>query len=340
MNENINHYFSEVNEKIVTYSKKNIRLDIEDGKMGLCLYFFKLSRLQHESRYQKIAEKILDDIYSELVSESTKISAYELAQIGMGIYYLIRQKYVDGNLNLILREIDKIIYRTIVFEKNPVTYKMNGIIPVLYFICMRIEKQNKGSDTRFIFEELGIKLFNHLYQSLDLEFYNETVIFNLLNYKLPQFILAVCKIYSLHFYNNRIIETLREISGLISSCLPVFHFNRLYLLWSLLNLKEVTQLNFWDEQIDILANHIDYQKTIYKELRNKDVFIQDGITGIYLLLNALKNTSHPIPFDKFIFQKRIEESIIWKDENTFENLGLLNGLGGLLWVYYSIINEK
>lgn len=339
-NANIDSYIVKINEKMIASGNQKVGLDIETGKMGYCLYFFRLSRLLNKSQYKKQAERLLDDIYLELSSESTERSAYELAQIGMAIDYLIKQGYVEGNINSVLDNIDKLIFKAVVFENKPITYQMNGIIPILYLIYMRIEEQNKESDARFMLEELVIKLFNNLYQSLDPKFYDESILFNVLDYKLPQFLYTVSKIYSLQFYNYRIIEVFREISGLILSQMPVLHANRLYLLWALVHLKKATGWNIWNEQMDILVSHIDYQKIIYKELRNKDVFIIDGVAGIYLLIDALKDTSHPIFFDKILFRERIEESLIWKDEEAFEFLGMINGFSGLLWVYYSIVNEK
>jgi len=327
-----------INEKIATYSNQKILLDIEEGKMGCCIYFFALARLTNNRQHKKLAEKLLDDIYLELANKSTERTAYELAQIGMGINYLLNQKYVQGNINLVLSDIDRLIFKTIAFENKPTTYKINGIIPVLYFICNRISKCKKGSDSRFILEELCIKLFNDLYQSLDPGFYDESYLFNILRYKLPQFLYTLSKMYSLNFYNYRLIEIIKEISGLVQSRIPVLHSSRLYLLWSLLYLKETTGLDSWNEQIDILVNHIDYKKIINKEFCNKNVFIEDGVAGIYLILNALKCTSISLPFDKSIFLEKIEESEIWSDEEALKNMGLINGFSGLLWVYYSIIS--
>ena len=339
MNANAISNFERLNEKIVAYSDQKISLDIEEGKMGCCIYFFELARLTGKPHYQKLAEKLLDDIYLELADEPAERTAYELAQIGMGINYLLKQKYVAGNANFILGGIDRLIFKIVVFSNATTTYKINGIIPVLYFICIRISQQKTRSDSRFLLEELCIKLFNELYQSLDAGFYDEPYLFNMLRYKLPMLIYVMSKMILLQFYNYRVIETIKEISGLIQSRMPVLHSNRLYLLWSLLYLKETTGLDTWSEQMDILVNHIDYKKIIYNELRNKDVFIQDGVAGIYLLLNALKDTPLSLSFDKTLFRKRIEESEIWQDEEALKNMGLINGFSGLQWVYYSIIQS-
>jgi len=336
----LNKHIEQANERLIQRSGVKIGLDLETGKMGCCLYFFKRAQWLSEPKYQKLAEKLLDDIFEEIGNEPILRTPYELAQIGMGIDYLIKQKHIKGNINSILGDLDSLIFRKLAFEGILCSYQVIGIIPTLYFIYTRIQQQKKGSDATFMLEEISIKLFNDLYRSLDSKFYNEPLLFNIIDYKLPQFLFTVSKIYSLQFYNYRLSEVLKEISGLILSRIPVLHSNRLYLLWSLLHLKEATGFDTWDEQIDILTKYIDYKRIIYTELQDKDVFIQDGVAGIYLLLCALKDTSSSILFDKKLFRKRIEESGIWKDEQAFKNLGLINGFSGLLWIYDLITNEK
>ena len=337
---NIIFDIAEINDKIITYINPQKRVDLEAGKMGSCIYFFRQARWLNELKYQELAEKLLDEIFIGLIKEGNVLSPYELAQIGIGIEYLVEQKYIKGNINIILSDLDSLLYRKLTHNSAIFNYQIIGIIPTLYFICMRIKQQKKGSDSKFMMEEVCIKFFNDLYLSLDYRFYEEPLLFNFFDYKLPQFLYVVRKMYSLEFYNYRIIEVLKEISGLILSRMPVLHANRLYLLWSLLHLKNATGLYTWNEQIDMLINYIDYQKIIQSELHNKDVFIRDGVAGIYLLLNALKDSSHPILFDKTLFRKRIEESYIWNDELAYENLGLINGFSGLIWVYFSILNEE
>jgi len=338
MNEIKDLYMNTIIEKINAYNYKINNLDIERGKIGMCFSLFQLSQLQDEHKYQKMAEKILDDILFELCNKSVMRTAYELTQIGIGINYLIKQKYVRGSINSILNDIDSLIFKKLVFNKEPISYRI--FIPTLYYFCNRVEEQKTENDMRFMLEEICIKLFNDLYCSFDPDFFDEPLFYNIMEYKLPQFLYTASKLFSLQFYNYRVIEVLKEISGLILSGIPTLHSNRLYLLWSLSQLKKATGLDIWDEQINILINYTNYQKIIYKELRNRDMFIRNGVAGIYLLLNALENTEYSLPFDNTLFRKRIEESDIWNDEQSFENLGLINGFSGLLWVYTLITNER
>lgn len=328
-----------ISEEIIDYTNSDSGLDIITGKMGVCLYFFSRAKLLDESKYQKLAEKLLDDIYLDLGNEAIKKSAYELAQIGIGMNYLIKQKFVQGNINNILNGIDIAVYKKMIFQ-NSNTNKPNETLLILYFICIRLEKQKKGSDTGFIWEELCIKVFNELYRSIELEFYEEPILFNM-DYRLPKFIYVLYKMYSLQFYNYRIIEVIKEISYTILSRIPILHANRLYLLWSLFHLKTSIGLDIFDEQMDLLLNHIDYKKIIYTELRDRNVFVKDGVAGICVLLNSLQKTSCQISFDKNLFLKRIEESGIWEEYKQLQDVyGLITGFSGLLWVYFSITRKS
>lgn len=186
-------------------------------------------------------------------------------------------------------------------------------------------------------EEIIIKAFNEVYAFLNSAFYDEPVLFNL-DYKLPPFLFVLSKIYSLNFYNYRLDEVIKEITGLIQSRIPVLHANRLYLLWGLVNLKRVTKFTFWDEQVELIYYHISLSKIIEQELRNKQVFIKDGVAGIYLLLAAMKKTDYTIPYDPAMLYKRIHDSDVWK-KNSQQVLAFANGMSGLLWIEQLIKNE-
>ena len=105
-------------------------------------------------------------------------------------------------------------------------------------------------------------------------------------------------------------------------------------------MKDETQFTVWDEQIEILSRYIDLQKIINEELENRDMFIVDGISGIYLLLSNLEKMNCKFDYDKKLFMQKIKNSSVWDEKNLeAERLGLINGLCGLLWVYYLLEKE-
>lgn len=327
------------NEKIDAFASATAGLNIEFGKMGVCLYFFLSADKSENKQNQHRAEKLLDEIYEQAARNTSVKSIPDLMQVGIGIDFLVKQKYVEGNVNQILGDIDNTLFQRMTSSKNPqsLTCETPGFLSVLYYLYLRLKRLNPTGDHRFLMEELTIKAFNEVYVSLSSAFYDEPVLFDL-GYKLPPFLYVLSKIHSLGFYNYRINEVIKEIAGLIRSRIPALHANRLYLLWGLTHLKQATAYPFWDEQINLISRNICVQKIIEQELRNKQVFIKDGVAGIYLLLAALEQVGCQIPFEPKALQKRIYDSDIWK-ENEQPPLNFVGGMSGLLWVDH-LINQR
>jgi len=335
----MNEIIENLNFKINTFAHETTGLNIETGKMGVCLYFFMMADCMKNKKYQQWAEKLLDEIYEQLNQDMLAKTILDLMQVGIGIDFLVKQKYVEGNINQVLGDIDNVLFQRITSPKNPhkLSYETPGFLYILYYLYLRLERQKPNSDNRFLMEELTIKTFNDVYVSLNSTFYDEPEFFNL-DYRLPSFLYVLSKIHSLQFYNYRIDEVIKEITGLIQSRIPALHANRLYLLWGLAHLKHATSFTFWDEQADMICHNINIQKIIEQEFRNKQVFIKDGVAAIYLLLVALEKTSYKISYNPEILCKRILNSDIWK-ENNQQSLAFAYGMSGLLWVEH-LINKK
>ena len=329
----------QLNLQIRDFANEIPGLDIMTGKMGICLYFFLLAESSKNKQHQQWAEEVLDDVYDKLSQDITDVSIVDIVQVGIAIDFLLERKYVTGNINQVLGELDDILFRKMTSSRNRqvLTCETQDFLYILYYLSLRYEKQKPNSDNCFLIEELIIKAFNEVYAFLNSAFYDEPVLFNL-DYKLPPFLFVLSKIYSLNFYNYRLDEVIKEITGLIQSRSPVLHATRLYLLWGLVNLKRVTKFTFWDEQVELIYYHISLSKIIEQELRNKQVFIKDGVAGIYLLLAAMKKTDYTIPYDPAMLYKRIHDSDVWK-KNSQQVLAFANGMSGLLWIEQLIKNE-
>ena len=329
----------QLNEKINTFALETTGLNIETGKMGICLYFFFLANNLKNEQYQQWAENLLDEIYDQLARDISGKPISDLMQVGIGIDFLIKQKYVVGNINKVLSDIDNALFIWMTSSKNPqkLTCETFGFSSILYYLYIRIERLIPNSDNQFLMKELAIKAFNDVYVSLNSAFYDEPVLFNL-RYKLPPFLYVLSKFHSLGFYNYRINEVVKEITGLIQSRFPALNANRLYLLWGLVNLKQATGFTSFDEQINLIFHNINIQKIIEQELRNKQLFIKDGVASIYLLLAILEKAGYKIPVDPLLLLNRIYDSEIWKEKSQ-QPLDFVSGLGGLLWTVY-LINQK
>lgn len=79
------------------------------GKMGLILFFYEYGRYTGNDMYTVAADSMLDDIIESLSSNENET----LAGIGWGVQYLIKNKFVEGDPDEVLSEIDDRLLRMI-----------------------------------------------------------------------------------------------------------------------------------------------------------------------------------------------------------------------------------
>lgn len=102
-----------------------------NGKTGMAILFYEYSRLYRDKLFQLYAEELLDSVFDTLSSESLTIQK-GLSGIAWGIVYLHKKKFIEGNLQEILSEVDKYLEANIQeAEKDILSYfaYRNGIVP-------------------------------------------------------------------------------------------------------------------------------------------------------------------------------------------------------------------
>ena len=83
-------------------------IGLADGKMGLCIYFYYISRMYKSIEYKKNAELLIGGIFDKVVNINVYDIKTGLAGIGLGIDYLVENEYVKGDINDILEDVDEI----------------------------------------------------------------------------------------------------------------------------------------------------------------------------------------------------------------------------------------
>lgn len=107
------------------------------GKMGIVLFFAHLSVYLKEPVYIDFAGELLDEIYEEISIDMPINLGTGLCGIGWGINYLLQNKFVEGDADEILVEIDKKI-----MERDPLriydrTLK-SGLSGIAYYVYRRL----------------------------------------------------------------------------------------------------------------------------------------------------------------------------------------------------------
>lgn len=106
-----------LNSKLISSIDDKYPIGLAYGKIGICIYFYYLSRWEDNEEYRLIADKLLDKVINELSNnQDFNISVeYGLAGIAIGISHLVKEKFVRGDINEILEEVDNQIFKLLVF---------------------------------------------------------------------------------------------------------------------------------------------------------------------------------------------------------------------------------
>lgn len=322
----MNKHFVEFNHQLtLIQNDKDIPLGLFYGKMGLCIYFYHLGRIEGDEKYTKVAEQLIDDIFAEIAAVSTIDLESGLSGIGVGISYLIKMGYVEGEENVILRDIDNEIFKRVSFKKLDDNVPI--LIQVLFYIYIR--KQSLLGEQEYLFNELTIHIINNLHAKIEYILKDDTLSFDL-NANLPLFLFVLGKIYALDICRCKIIKIIHEITPFLLSKYGFLNSKRLHLLWGIDNINTYIKDKYLTEYSALLAKQINFDD-LFNEFRNKNVFMKNGISGICLLMLSLsKNEKQNLDANAFYIKalERIEKSLVWESFSNTEYLKNHIGLSG------------
>ena len=328
-------------------------VDLFYGKMGWSIYLYHMSEIESNQEYQTIAEQLLDQILQRDLSRNHSIAVEDgLAGVGLGIIHLIKNQFVEGDINRLLEDIDNAIYRRIVFQENQSQFLPNHLLHLIGYLYIRLQDQT-DTNSQILYQDLIIKVLNQLYNQINDDFLNESYAFSIFHYQLPVFLWIISKLLEADFYNDRIYKMLDTLQLSILSRFPLLHSNRLFLLWGILHLKPYMHRDYalWDNYIQLLYREINVDTILANEMTGRKIFISNGLSSVYILLHAINRDfpDYKIPFDPQDIYYKLQNSDAWNaliDRKYFYEIhnGLLNGFPGVQLVlshirhYHSITN--
>lgn len=307
-----------LNSKLYSLVKEGYPIGLVTGKMGLCIYYYYLSRWEENEEFKHLAEYLLDDVVGQLSDTLDVTVESGLAGIAIGISHLVKEKFIEGDINEILEDMDSVIFKKLAFLIYKDTRKhipKVDLIHLLYYLYVRYTEQT-SSDTQYVFQELIIKTIEMFKEDLSADFFSEYFSFSLRDFHLPFFLYIMSKIYDLNIYNDRIGKILEEYMNQILSMFPLSHANRLYLLWGLACIKPYLPgyyKNGIDSHIQFLKDNIDIDYIVNTEFGNQEIYVTNGLSSVYILLFYLqkKNPSYSIDYDPELFFSKISTSEAW-----------------------------
>lgn len=326
--------FDSFDQKLIKVLKdNNSDLGLDNGKMGFVIYFYNRGRLCKRQFYTDIAGNILDDILYNISENKSLDILNGLTGIGLGFDYLLSNKFVTGNINTLLKDIDSLVFKQVVYPEKAEKLSPALIIDIIIYLVQRHKRQNKKSEAEYLFNELLIVTVNLLHRLIDYSFFEEPTHYKF-TYQVPLSLFALSKVYSLNIFNNKIEKLLEEFSYKYLSTIPILTSNRLLLLWGMQSVNRVMDLKEWSKHSQLIFDSLDIEFMINYEFRDKNIFFNEGLTSIFMIINDLSGyfSSNQICAYKHMIIKKILSSDSWRlmeDENFFRmKKGLLSGYCG------------
>ena len=114
-------------DKLLSSNLDNYPASLFHGKMGLSCYFFHLSRHESNPDYYAFADKLLDQVLLNYLSLNHFLDVEDgLAGIGLGVTWLVKNRFIEADLNELHEVIDDAIFRKIAFQHNPDFFSATG----------------------------------------------------------------------------------------------------------------------------------------------------------------------------------------------------------------------
>jgi lantibiotic modifying enzyme len=316
---------------------KNIGLF--NGKMGISIYLFHLAKETGDKEQQKLAEKLIDEVYREVSqNQPPPHFANGLAGIAWGMEYLVQNNFVNANTDEILSDVDDKIYSHIVAQKQD-ALRSNNIIGYIIYIIARLQgkKLNSADNaSTFIFKRLLVDLTNQLGQQIEERKLSlqEPVLFQI-SWQLPIILMLLAKLKAMNFYVYKIDHLLTNLSPFMLSLFPCSSSNKLYLLLAIERILQQANLPGWKDHAHLLIENIDRNGILKNDLSNKNICFQDGLAGVSFIsrwLYALTKDKRILLPKKKIAEKIIHSeywSLIDHDKAEQKNVGLFAGIAGV-----------
>ena len=335
-----------INQMIMDNSPELLDPGLLHGKMGVCLYFFYLSRKSGKADHLAFAEKLLDEVYKQVNDKSLNCGFGDgLAGIAWAINHLIQARFVEADPDEILEEVEDTVFRYLVSQTDFQLGLLEGLLGYLAYLVYRLDHPGTVSpDKEFVLKRLMVEVLNHIGASIDERKLrvNEPPFLNFM-WDLPLCLLMLAKAYSLQYHQNKISRILENLSPAILSYFPLHSANKLFLIYGMTEVLRQVDIPLWQNHLNILKEHLDLPYLLDIELKDKNLFLSNGLAGISFLLKHLPQehlTGNQALIMEKIFTSEYMVSHIKGISEKKPVIGLSRGLSGIGLTYILSLNHK
>lgn len=326
-------------ERIKTKITESNNIGLLYGKTGACIIAFLLND-KKIGLDKKMAEELLTDVLDKINMNMPLNISEGLSGIGIGLNYLLKNKYVEGNPDVVLKEIDETLYRKIVyFDKND-NIDCMGLCEILYYVLVRLKTGLKNKMERRIFEEFAKKCINLIYMGKKIEFFEEPLPYNM-HYPLPFFLYLCSVMYDMGIYKERVRHILDEIRTVAFTRVPFLNCNKLILMSAVLHVAKSINDGSWYEYLGLLHHSFSSDEMLGNEIGEKQIYLTDGLLGLSLIIDDYNEICpeaelkvHVPNINNLLLQSSEMKAIECSNKN------IKIGLDGLLGVFVYLKNKS
>lgn len=109
INDNINKYLADVADLLRRYGCFMTGIGLTYGKMGVALFLYRYARSVNKSELTEYADEMLSEVIDDISRNTSLDYDYGLSGIGVAISYLLNNKYLDSESEIILSQLDDLI---------------------------------------------------------------------------------------------------------------------------------------------------------------------------------------------------------------------------------------
>ncbi|UGU15233.1 hypothetical protein LS482_16290 [Sinomicrobium kalidii] len=329
-----------LNEVLRQHISKTKNIGLLNGKMGVSLYFFNLSKQTNDIAFQELAESLIMELYEEAGKTNIQPDFENgLAGIASGIIYLVNNNFVEADLDDILSDVEDRMYKYITehIGKLPIGIR-RGIMGFIFYYLYRLQQYDLTQESAkiYILKRILVDLTNRMCELMekgDIKT-SDPLLFDI-SWDLPISLVLLAKIRAMNFYTSKIDRILEYLSPIVLSLYPNLAGNRLYLLFGIESVLQEVNMPNWKKHADLLKKDLQLTQILNEEFRNKNIHFADGITGISFISKHLYNVTQDksILFEHRDLLKKIVESEYWDnmmiDKEEKNNVGIFYGMSGI-----------
>lgn len=137
---------------LMLHGSFNNNLGLLNGKMGIIIFFYHLSKYTGKKIFGDFAGEMIDEIYTEIHDHYPSNFENGLSGIAWGIEYLIQEKFVEADSNEVLEDLDKMIFEWDVRKVSDFSLEtgLGGIVHYVIARCIGKSKEEIIIPTDYI----------------------------------------------------------------------------------------------------------------------------------------------------------------------------------------------